>query len=118
MKIVMCMMEPRIRASLEARRAGVFFNYLFLIRRGGDRLRGGGDNRTWGNVKKNLASSLNSSIFMGNAPLQAKRSMGFHARRCGSPNEIKPEQVLRHHRSTQGRYGGTGTVLSVIVPAS
>jgi len=33
------------------------------------------------------------------------------------PDAITPEQVLRHHRSAQGRYGGTGTVPSFIVPA-
>ena len=44
----------------------------------------------------------------------AKRSRGFHPRRCGSPDAITPEQVLRHHRSAQGRHGGTGTVPSFI----
>jgi hypothetical protein len=44
-----------------------------------------------------------------NAQLQAKRSRGFHPRRCGSPDAITPEQVLRHHRSAQGRHGGTGS---------
>ena len=34
---------------------------------------------------------------------------GFHPRRRGSPDAITPEQVLRHHRSAQGRYGGTGS---------
>jgi len=34
---------------------------------------------------------------------------GFHPRRCGSPDAINPEQVLRHHRSAQGRHGGTGS---------
>jgi len=38
----------------------------------------------------------------------------FHPRSCGSPTAITPEQVLRHHRSAQGRYGGTGTVPSYI----
>ena len=33
------------------------------------------------------------------------------------PDAITPEQVLRHHRSAQGWYGGTGTVPSVIIPA-
>jgi hypothetical protein len=55
----------------------VFLNCLFLIRRGGDRLRGGGYHRKWRRVKKNLVSYQNSSIFMGNAQLQAKRSRGF-----------------------------------------
>ena len=35
-----------------------------------------------------------------------------------SPDAITPEQVLRQYRSAQGRYGGTGTVPSFIVPAS
>ena len=39
------------------------------------------------------------------------RSRGFHPRRCGSPDAITPEQVLRHHRSAQERYGGTGSCL-------
>jgi hypothetical protein len=34
---------------------------------------------------------------------------GFHPRRCGSPGAINPEPVLRHHRSAQGRHGGTGS---------
>jgi hypothetical protein len=51
---------------------------------------------------------------MGNAQLQAKRSRGFHPRRCGSPDVITPEQVLRHHRKAQGRHGGKGTVPSFI----
>jgi hypothetical protein len=39
---------------------------------------------------------------------------GFHPRRCGSPNAITPEQVLRYHRKAQGRHGGAGTVTSFI----
>jgi hypothetical protein len=34
---------------------------------------------------------------------------GFHPRRCGSPDAITPEQVLRHHRSSLGRHGGKGS---------
>ena len=49
-----------------------------------------------------------------NAQFQAKRSRGFHPRRCGPPDAMTPEQVLRHHRLAQGRYGGTGTVPSFI----
>ena len=49
---------------------------------------------------------------MLNSKLNAKR--GFHPRRCGFPDAITPEQVLRHHRSAQGRHGGTGTVPSFI----
>ena len=44
---------------------------------------------------------------MPNHKLNARR--GFHPGRCGAPNAINPEQVLRHHRSVQGRYGGTGS---------
>ena len=44
---------------------------------------------------------------MLNYKLNAGR--GFHPRRGGSPNAITPEQVLRHHRSAQGRHGGTGS---------
>ena len=113
MKIVLYTMEPRLRASPRHGGQGFFLNCLFLIRRGAT-LRGGGDHRTWRRVKKNLVSYQNSSIFMGNAQLQAKRSRGFHPRRCGSPDAITPEQVLRHHRSAQGRHGGTGTVPSFI----
>ena len=51
---------------------------------------------------------------MGNAQLQTKRSRGFHPRRCGSPDAITPEQVLRHHRSAQGRHGGQAHVPSFI----
>jgi hypothetical protein len=38
--------------------------------------------------------------------LQAKRSWGFHPCRCGSPDAITPEQVLRPHRSAQSGMGG------------
>jgi len=41
-------------------------------------------------------------FFPGNPPL----FLWFHPRRCGSPNATNPEQVLRHHRSAQERYGG------------
>ena len=44
---------------------------------------------------------------MLNYQLNAER--GFHPRSCGSHDVITPEQVLRHHRSAQGRYGGTGS---------
>ena len=40
---------------------------------------------------------------------ELKRSRGFHPRRCGSPDAITPATVLRHHRSAQGRHGGTGS---------
>jgi len=33
----------------------------------------------------------------------------LNPRRCGSPDAITPEQVLRHHRSAQGWHGGTGS---------
>ena len=46
------------------------------------------------------------SVEMLNYKLNAKR--GFHPRRYGSPDAITPEQVLRHHRSAQGRQGRTG----------
>jgi len=49
---------------------------------------------------------------MLNYQLNARR--GFHPRRCGSPDAITPVQVLRHHRSAQGRFGGTGTVPSFL----
>jgi hypothetical protein len=49
---------------------------------------------------------------MLNYKLNARR--GFHPRRCGSSDAITPEQVQRHHRSAQGRRGGTGTVRSFI----
>ena len=49
MKIVMYTMEPRLRVSSEARRAGFFLNCL-LIRRGGDPSGGGGNHRKWKNV--------------------------------------------------------------------
>ena len=34
---------------------------------------------------------------------------GFTPAVCGSPDVINPEKVLRHHRSTQGQEGGTGS---------
>jgi hypothetical protein len=45
-----------------------------------------------------------NSVEMFNYKLYAQG--GFHPRRC----EKIRTQVLRPHRSTQGRYGGTGTV--------
>ena len=55
------------------------------------------------------ASYLKNTIFMGNAQLPVNAGRRFHPRRCGSPDAITPEQVLRHHRSAQGRHGGTGS---------
>jgi len=40
---------------------------------------------------------------MLNYQLNARR--GFQPRRCGSPDAIPPEEVLRHHRSAPGRHG-------------
>ena len=34
---------------------------------------------------------------------------GFTPAAVAPPHAITPEQVLRHHRSAQGRHGGTGT---------
>ena len=74
------------------------------------------------NVRKKAAKSplpngrkdINPYSFSGfllcrNAQLESKHSRGFHPRRYGPPDAIAPEQVLRHHRSVQGRYGGTGS---------
>jgi hypothetical protein len=41
-------------------------------------------------------------------------AQGGFTPRCGSPDAITPEEVLRHHRSAQGWHGGTGTVPSFI----
>jgi hypothetical protein len=58
------------------------------------------------------SSKLNTTIFPGNAQSQAKRSRGFHPRRCGSPrNAITPEQVMSHYRA-QRRGGPGGQALS------
>jgi hypothetical protein len=54
---------------------------------------------------------IRENVGSRNAPLSAKRSRGFHPRRCGSPDTITPEQVLRHHRS-QRRSGMGGQLLS------
>jgi len=40
---------------------------------------------------------------------------GFTPVAVAPPNAINPEQVIRHHRSAQGRYGGTGNVPSFII---
>jgi hypothetical protein len=47
--------------------------------------------------------------------LNYMHTLRFHPRHCGSPDAITPKKVLRHHREAQGRYGGTGTVPSIIV---
>jgi hypothetical protein len=71
--------------------------------------------RTPGNEEDpSFLRGLKNILLWRNAQLQAKPSRGFHPRRCGSPDAITPEQVLRHHRLAQGRYGGTGTVPSFI----
>ena len=41
---------------------------------------------------------------------------GFTPAAPASPDAIIPGQMLRQPRSAQGRYGGTGTVPSFIVP--
>jgi len=45
---------------------------------------------------------------------QLNAGRGFHPRCCGSPDAIPPEQVLRPHRSAQGRHGGQAHVPSFI----
>ncbi len=109
-------MEPRLRASPRHGGQGFFLNCWLLICRGGDRLRGGGNHRKWRRVKKNLVSYLNSSIFMGNAQLQAILKKGVSPQPLWLPNAITPGQVLRHHRQVLGRYGRTGIVPDVTVP--
>ena len=73
-----------------------------------------------GKCQQNVIMKVRLKFFWlcRNAQLKAYALRGFHPRRCGSPDAITPEQVLCHHRSAQGRYGGTGTVPSVILPAS
>jgi len=92
----------------------VFLNCLFQIRRGDDRLRGGGDHCTWRRVKKNLVSYQNSSIFMGNAQFQAKRWKGVSPPPLWLPRCDYSRTGATHHRSAQGRHRGTGTVPSFI----
>jgi hypothetical protein len=41
---------------------------------------------------------------------------GFTPAAMAPPNAIDGELVIRHHRSAQGWYGGTGTVPSIIIP--
>ena len=65
-----------------------------------------------------MIGNLPETLFLRlgkNTPLLAKRSWGFHPRRCDSTDATNPEQVLRHHRSAQGRYGGQA-LTSIIVP--
>jgi hypothetical protein len=66
--------------------------------------------------EKNLVSYQNSSIFMGNAQLQAILKKGVSSQPLWLPNAITPGQVLRHHRQVLGRYGRTGIVPDVTVP--
>ena len=48
--------------------------------------------------------NFSGSPEMLNYTLNARR--GFHLRRGGFPDAITLEQVIRHHREAQGRYGG------------
>jgi hypothetical protein len=73
-------------------------------------------------IRKKKDTIIATQVFLffrlsRNAQLEAKRSRGFHPRCCGFPDVITLERVIRYHRSAQGRYGGTGTVPSFIVPA-
>jgi hypothetical protein len=53
------------------------------------------------------ASKLDTSIFMGNAQLQAIHYRGFHPSRCGFPDSITPEQehiiIAKHRGSMKGQ---------------
>ena len=54
---------------------------------------------------------------MFNYKLNAGR--GFHPRRCGSPNAITPEQVLRYHSLNAGAEWGDRLISSPsFIPAS
>ena len=61
-------MEPRFRASQRHGGQEVFELFVTDPPRGRP-FGGGGNHRTWRNVKKNLVSYLNSSIFMGNTQI-------------------------------------------------
>ena len=89
MKIVLYSMEPRLRAS--PKHGGQGFFELFVPDPPRGRPFAGRRRSSYMEVcKKNLVSYLNSSIFRGNAQLQAKCTRGFHPRRCGSPDAITP----------------------------
>jgi hypothetical protein len=68
--------------------------------------------------KENNRGAEASSLSMGTCGSTAMNTHGgFTPAAVASPkNAIDPELVLRHHRSAQGRYGGTGTVPSFIIP--
>ena len=83
MKIVMYTMEPRLRDS-PMHGGQVFFGLFITDPPRGRPFGGGGDHRTWRRMKKNLVSFLNSSIFMGNALLQA------YAQRVFTPAALDP----------------------------
>ena len=98
----------------EARRAGFFFELFVTDPPRGRPFGGGGDHRTWRSVKKISYHTRIVQFSWENAQFQAKRSRVLHPPPLWLPDAITPEQVLHHHRSAQGRHGGTGTVPSFI----
>jgi hypothetical protein len=63
-----------------------------------------------GRVLTISASKPDTMIFSGNAQSYANHSRGFTPAAVAPPYAINhPGQVLRHPRSAQGRYGGTGS---------
>jgi hypothetical protein len=77
----------------EARQAGVFFYCLFLIRRGGNRLRGGGNHRTGRSVKK-ISYHTRIVQFSGKCSITSYTSHGGFTR-----NWI----ILQSHKITRTR---------------
>jgi hypothetical protein len=61
---------------------------------------------------------LNKKITLQKCSITIQTLTGVSPPPLWLPDAITPEQVLRHHRQAQGRYEGTGTVPSFIVPAS
>jgi len=74
---------------------------------------------SWGDLQGVIRLIKNNLNFRlcGNDQYQAKRLREFHLRRCSSPKyDNSGTGNTSPSHSAQGRYGGTDTVPSVIVP--
>jgi len=103
-------MNPRLRASLEARRAGNFGGRLFWIFHlqipAGRPVGGGGNHHTYLIDGNNPSSYLNSMIFIENILRKFERYL-HPCRFCASLHAMLPELVIhRHHYVSAGAVRG------------
>ena len=109
MKIVMYTMKPRLRASPRHGGQGVFFEFLVSDPQRG-RPSGVAAFIVHGGVLKKIPYYTRIVRFSGeilNYKLYAQGS--FTPAVVAPPMTPRPEQVLHHHRSAKGRYGGPGS---------